>query len=106
MAKAHSEGINKSAAVREILAKGLNTPTKEVIATLEQRGIKVKPHLVYLMKSQMKAKRRKQKRQQAMENGKQLGITDPVNLILEVRRLSEKAGGMRHLKKLVDVLAE
>jgi hypothetical protein len=35
-----------------------------------------------------------------------MGVTNPVDLILEVRRLSEKAGGIRHLKKLVDVLAE
>jgi hypothetical protein len=106
MARANREGINKSAAIREILAKGLNTPTKDVMAALEQRGIKVHPNLVYLMKSKMKARRRKQKRQQAVENGRELGISNPVDLILEVRRLSEKAGGMRHLKKLVDVLAE
>jgi hypothetical protein len=107
MAKAsRGEGINKSAAVREILTQNPNTPTKEVLATLQQRGIRVDPNLVYLMKSKMKAKRRKQKRQQVLANGKQLGIANPVDLILEVRRLSEKTGGIRHLKKLVDVLAE
>jgi hypothetical protein len=41
-----------------------------------------------------------------LENGRQLGIANPVDLIMEVRRLSERAGGMRHLKQLVDVLAE
>ena len=106
MAKANREGINKSAAVREILGKSMNTPTKEVIATLAERGIKVHPNLVYLMKSQMRARRRKQKRQQVIENSRELGITNPVDLILEVRRLSEKAGGIRHLKRLLDVLAE
>src|SRR5262249_20057266 len=101
-----SEGVSKSAAIREILAEDMNTPTKEVIATLKQQGIKIHPNLVYLMKSQMKARRRKQNRKKALANGQQLGIANPVDLILEVRRLSDKAGGIRHLKKLVDVLAE
>jgi hypothetical protein len=104
--KTSREGVNKSAAVREILAKNPNTPTREVIQTLEKQGIKVHPNLVYLIKSKTKARRRKQKRERAMENGRQLGVTNPVDLILEVRRLSEKAGGMKSLKQLVDVLAE
>jgi hypothetical protein len=102
--KGKQEGVNKSAAIREILAKDLKTPTKEIIAILGQQGVKVKPHLVYLMKSQLKAKRRKQKREMALANGRQLGIANPVELIQEVRRLSERAGGIKHLKKLVDVL--
>jgi hypothetical protein len=99
------EGINKSAAIREILAKNPNTPAREIVSTLEQRGIKVHPHLVYLIKSKANAKRRKQKRQRVLENSKQLGIANSVDLILAVRQLSEKAGGIRHLKQLVDVLA-
>jgi hypothetical protein len=106
MATAKRGEVNKSAAVREILGKDPSTPTKDVIATLKQQGIKVHPNLVYLMKSKMRAKRRKQKREKALANGQQLGIANPVDLILEVRRLSEKAGGIKHLKKLVDVLAE
>jgi hypothetical protein len=106
MAKANRDGVSKSAAIREILANDINTPTKDVIATLKQQGIKAHPNLVYLMKSQMRARRRKQKREKALENGRQMGIVNPVDLILEVRRLSEKSGGIRHLKKLVDVLAE
>ena len=105
MAKAN-QGVNKSAAVREILTKDRNTPTKEIIATLRQRGIKVHPNLVYLIKSKMRAKRGRQKRERALANGRQMGIGNPVDLILEVRQLSAKAGGIRHLKKLIDVLAE
>jgi hypothetical protein len=73
---------------------------------LEQRGIRVHPNLVYLIKSKARARRGRQKREKALENSRQLGIANPVELILEVRRLSEKAGGIRHLKELVDVLAE
>jgi hypothetical protein len=105
MAKSN-QGVNKSAAIREILETNRNTPTKEVIATLAQRGITVHSNMVYLIKSKMRAKRGRQKRERALANGTQLGIVNPVDLILEVRRLSEKAGGIKHLKKLVDVLAE
>jgi hypothetical protein len=38
--KGRQEGVIKSAAFRKILANSLNTPTKEVMAILEQRGIK------------------------------------------------------------------
>jgi hypothetical protein len=104
--KANQEGINKSAAIREILAKDPHAPVREVVRALDQRGITVHPNLVYFIKSKTKAKRGRQKRARAVENGKQLGVANPVELIMEVRRLSEKAGGMRHLKQLVDVLAE
>jgi hypothetical protein len=104
--KANPDGINKSAAIREILARNPHAPTREVVSMLEQRGIRVHPNLVYLIKSKARARRGRQKREKALENSRQMGIANPVELILEVRRLSEKAGGIRHLKELVDVLAE
>jgi hypothetical protein len=104
--KPTQEGVNKSAAVREILAKQPHTPVKEIVSTLAARGIPIQPNLVYLIKSKAKANRRKQKREKALANSKELGVANPVELILEVRKLAVKAGGMRHLKQLVDVLAE
>ena len=106
MAKAGTNGVNKSEAIREILNGDPKVATKDVITTLASRGIRVKPHLIYLIKSKMRATRSKAKRQQAATTGNQLGISNPVQLILEVRQLSAKAGGIKHLKKLVDVLAE
>jgi hypothetical protein len=104
--KTNREGVNKSEAVREILGRNPHIPVREIVSTLEQRGIKIHPNLVYLIKSKMRARRGRQKRQRALENSRQMGVANPVELILEVRRLSEKAGGIRHLKQLVDVLAE
>jgi hypothetical protein len=104
--RASQDGVNKSAAVREILDKDPQTPTLEIISTLAQRGIKVHPNLVYLIKSKAKAGRRKQKRQKALENSRDFGVANPVELILEVRKIAVKAGGLRHLKQLVDVLAD
>jgi hypothetical protein len=58
--KAGQEGGNKSAAVREILDRNPNTPTKDIVAILAQRGIRIHPNLVYLIKSKSKAMRRRQ----------------------------------------------
>jgi hypothetical protein len=106
MAKRRANGVNKSAAIREVFAKNPKTPVKEVVSTLGQQGIEVHSNLVYLIKSKMKQRRRREKRNRAVEATKQAGTANPVQLILEVRRVAEKTGGIRHLKALVDLLAE
>jgi hypothetical protein len=98
--------VNKSALVREFLARNPKAPVKEIVSTLkQQRNIELQPSLVYYIKSKMKRKQRREKRQRAIEAGHHAGVSNPVQLILEVRRLAEKAGGIRHLKELVDLLA-
>jgi hypothetical protein len=104
--KGNPGGINKSAAVRDILASNPNTPVRDIVKVLNQRGIQIHPNLVYLIKSKARAMRHKQKRERLVENGRQMGIANPVELILATRTLAEKAGGIRHLKQLVDALAE
>ena len=94
--------VNKSDAIREILTKAPNTPVKEVVSALGQRGIKVSSNLVYFIKR----KSRREKRQRAVEASRDAGFANPVELVRGVRQLAEKAGGIRHLKELVDLLAE
>lgn len=105
MAKKKSD-VNKSAAIREILGKNPKTSVSEVVATLAGQGIKVSNNLVYLIKSKMGARRRKMKRQKAVAMSNSAGIANPVDLIRGVRVLAEKAGGIRKLKELVEILAE
>jgi hypothetical protein len=95
-------GINKSEAIREVLAQDPKTPAKEIIAILAARGIRVQPSRVYFIKGKMKRARRKQ----IGRNMAQAGVANPVDLILKVRRLGEQSGGMSKLKKLLDALAE
>jgi hypothetical protein len=96
----------KSAAIRELLAQNPDRPVSEIVSTLAGRGLKVTPNLVYALKAKGKARRRKQKRQAAVQVGRNAGMVDPVALVLKVRQLAGEAGGMRHLKQLVDVLSE
>ncbi len=105
MAKKKSD-VNKSAAVRAILEQNPNTPVKEVVATLEQQGIKVSANYVYMLKSKVKARGRRERGQKAVAASKSAGLADPVELIQGIKMLAQKAGGMRSLKKLVDLLAE
>ena len=60
---------------------------------------------LYALKSKVKAKKRKEKRQKAVATSNSLGVLDPVDLIREVKMLALRAGGLPHLKQLVDVLA-
>ena len=96
-------GVNKSAAIRELYTQNPNAPVKEVIATLGERGIKVKPTLVYYIKNRMRQARRKQMRQKVT---RATGLANPVDLIVKIKSLAKDAGGLAKLKQLVDVLAE
>jgi len=92
----------KSAAIRELLAQNPKMPVKEVVSTLAVRGLKVNPNLVYGLKTKKKAKHRKQ----GVQVGRNSGKANPVQLVLKVKQLATEAGGMSHLKQLVDVLVE
>jgi len=105
MAKQKSD-VNKAQIIKDILQKNPHTPVKEIMATLAQQGIKVSETYVYVVKSKSKAKKRKEKREKAIAASNSSGVANPVELILQVRKVAEAAGGIRRLKQLVDILAE
>ena len=83
-----------------------DTPLKEITSTLAKQGVKVSDNLIYSLKSQMKNKKQKAKKATVLTNGKTTGITNPVEMIREIKTLAGRAGGFRTLKEIVDVLAE
>src|SRR5712692_5613944 len=92
-------GVNKSAAIRDMIGQNPKAKASEIISLLADKGIKVRPHLVYLVKGKMKRIKRRQKRQRVMamaRNG------NPVELILKVKELARDAGGIGSLKQIVD----
>ncbi len=97
-------GVNKSAAIREVLLQNSKIPVKDLVALLAERGIKVNPNLVYLIKSKSFKRARRERRLQAVEANRKAGISNPVELIRDLRKVAEKAGGMKRLKELVDLL--
>ncbi len=105
MAKKSGEP-SKSDAIREILEKNPKAKSKEVVSQLAEKGMKVTPTLVYYIKSQGKRKVKQARREHAVEVSRTTGSADPIKLIVAVWQLASEAGGMKQLKKLVDVLAE
>ena len=106
MAKSKSNGVNKSQEIRNALKDNPKAKSSEIVALLAAKGIKIAPSLVYMVKSHMKRKQRRQRRELATSTSKALGIANPVDLILKVKALAGEAGGIRKLKQLVDVMAE
>ena len=104
MAKRKTNGVNKSEEIRAILSKNPKLTVKEIVALLAQRNIPVNPNLVYYIKGKTSKKAKRENRRLAVEASAKAGLANPVELIREVRRVAEKAGGMKHLKELVDML--
>ena len=98
--------VNKTVAVKEALAKNPKAKASEVVSALAAQGIRVSSAYVYALKSKAKAKKRKEKREKAVATSNSIGVMDPVRLIRQVKELAVRAGGLRHLRQLVEVLAE
>jgi hypothetical protein len=101
-----NSNVDKAAAVREIFAKNPKTPVREVVSTLAAQGVKISDNYVYMLKSKVHAKKRKEKREKAVATSNGMGVADPVEMIREVKNLALRTGGLQQLKQLVDVLAE
>jgi hypothetical protein len=106
MAKEKPQRGIKSQAIRELLQQNRRMKTRDVVATLGERGIQVTPNLVYLAKSKMRQRRRKQKREELLANSRKAGITNPLDFLVKVKLLANDAGGIRKLKQFVDIMAE
>jgi transposase len=92
--------------IREILAAEPMTPTKEVVEALAAKGVKVSPNHVYLIKSKMKMKKRRQVREKAAAVIQRTGTPNPAQAVTKVKTLALELGGLKNLKQLVDVLSE
>src|SRR3954451_13653882 len=110
MAKAKSGAgdgkTNKSEAIREVIAQNPTAGTKDVIAQLAARGIKVAPTLVYYIKSKQNQQKRKQKRERVAASSRTTPARNPVELVARVKALSREVAAIRPFKQLVDLLAE
>jgi hypothetical protein len=106
MPQSNKEPVNKSAAIRDMLAKHPKSPVKEIVSQLGKQGTRVRPTLVYYIRSKQRQQHRKEVRARVAETTKRTGAADPVTLVLQVKQLARDAGGLQNLKKLVEVLAE
>jgi hypothetical protein len=98
--------VNKSAAIRGMMARHPAAQSKEIVAYLAEEGVKVQPSLVYYIRSKQLNEKRRQKRQRVAETSVKTGNANPVELIVKVKGLARDAGGILNLKRLVDALAD
>jgi hypothetical protein len=105
MPRRKKNGVNRSEEIRALIEKNPKMKGSEVVQALNERGIKVSGNLVYLVRAKMGHRRRKARRAAAINAGVRNGVPNPVQLILDVRALAERTGGVRQLKQLVDALA-
>jgi hypothetical protein len=109
--KASSGGVNKSEAIRDLLKTNPKISGKDAIDALAAKGIEVKNSLFYLVKGKTLGGRRR--RRTAAKNGQvaQSSTTaakqnDTVATIRKVQQLGNDVGGIKVLKKIIDVLSE
>lgn len=102
-----SEGVNKSEAVRQFLAKSKRAKPATVVAALAEQGITITAQYVSTIRSNARRKKGKNKRG---ENG---GATtrpasDKVSLatLVQAKRLADQLGGVAKAKEALDALAK
>jgi len=100
--------LNKSQAIQEVFRQNPEAKPKEIVAVLAQRKIKVSPSMIYMVKGRLaQMKHQKDRKAERVSNASEkTGSADPVALILKVKELAKKAGGMMNLRRLVTVLAD
>src|SRR5262245_30429809 len=92
--------INRSEAVREALAQYPKATSKEIIAKLADKGVKVAPTLVYYVRSKQNHARRREKRERVAAESRRTATSNPVELVLRVKDIAREVGGIDNLKLL------
>lgn len=97
--------INKSAAIREYFKQHRRASAQQVVEALAGQGIQVTTGLVYAAKRKIRGRRRRRLAAVAVATKNvRNGAVDPVKLVQETKALAQKAGGIKKLKELLDVL--
>src|SRR5262245_17378744 len=101
-------GINKSEEIRQLIKVNPKISSKDAVAALQEKGIKISENLYYYVKGKVKGRRGRRKKAQTMVASVAANTgrprSDAVALILKVKSLAEDVGGMRNLKALIEAL--
>jgi hypothetical protein len=106
MAKNDKTPGTKADAIREVLRAEPHAKTKDVVSRLAQGGMTVSANHVYLIKSKMQSRKRRQTRARAAAVTQRNGTPNPASAVTKVKVLARELGGLQNLKQLVDVLSE
>src|ERR1700678_1199674 len=96
--------VNKSQAVRALLAENPTLSFQETSGTLAAKGINLTKGLFYLVRKGMKSKKRKTGKKVAQEMATAIpssnGADDALATIKQIKGLATELGGMKNLKAL------
>jgi hypothetical protein len=115
MAKKKKDGINRSAAIRDLLKEMPDIKANDAVKALGEKGIKIKTSLFYIVKGKVAGgkSRRRRNRRKAVEmmtapanGGPGRGTSDALTTIRKIKLFAAEVGGLRTLKSLVDILSE
>jgi hypothetical protein len=109
MAKQKSD-VNKSEEIRQALKANPKAKAKEIVTTLDEKGIKVNTAQVYFIMGTVKGRKGRTKTAQK-EVAEVAAITPSVNgdalkTILKVKAWAAEVGGMKKLIALAEALSE
>lgn len=101
--------VNRSQAIRDAINEMPKAKAKEIVAHLNEKGIKVSDQLVYQVKKMGKKRGRKPKEMAPAMSMNHVGrpkvhMTIAASVAL-VRTTAEKVGGMKSLREIVDALS-
>lgn len=104
--KKSGEGVNKSQAIRDLLATNPKIKAAEAIKELKAKGIDVKTGLFYLVKGKELGSKRRTPKPGHETISAPANKGDAVGTILKVKNVAGSIGGLKVLKQIVDILSE
>ncbi len=119
MARKSKNGVNKSAAIRELLKENSEIKAQDAVVALGAKGITIAPGLFYIVKGKIAGRKRRRRRvmRKAVDVASASGgdgmiaadgtkKSSALATIRKVKAVAAEVGGMRHLKELIDALSE
>lgn len=94
--------VRKIDLINAIWARDPRTKVRAIVEELAGQGVKVTPSFVYYAKRKRGAASRRAKREAVVT----MAGPEAVQIVSRVRALANEVGGMKQLKKLVDLIAE
>jgi hypothetical protein len=101
--------VNKSEAIRALYRGNPKLPVRLAVEQLGKDGIKVAPSQIYFVLGGMKGKakrkaRRKRKAVAKLRPVSKTALSVPLDVLMELKKLAERAGGIANLKQLLEIL--
>ena len=119
MGRKKKAAVNKSAAIRDYLAKNPSATAREVVSALAKQGIRVKENFVYTVKSKTTVRKKTakkkvvvKKKRLAKKRTTRKKVKRPsvsvlsANDLLEAKKLVDKLGSLAGARKAIEMLEQ